>query len=172
MGRTVRIRGDHESNSASDQSQTSDSGIEDLLDLLPDLAEQLRLNKPLSLRLSKDIPGIVMKLVKLREIFPDSNVLKMVGKRLSMLLDEEFSLIEGNLEKLQATLPGADVVSLVEQQPLFLFEDMEVILAELRSLRQPGKSMQETVALVGKDPKLAGCFLEIRRCTYPEILDY
>ncbi len=55
-----------------------------------------------------------------------------VGYRLSMLLDEEFSLIEGNLEKLQATLPGADVVSLVEQQPLFLFEDMEVILAELR----------------------------------------
>lgn len=54
---------------------------QELLDLLPDLAEQVRLNKPLSLRLSKDIPGIVMKLVKLREIFPDSNVLKMVGKR-------------------------------------------------------------------------------------------
>lgn len=49
-----------------------------------------------------------------------------------MLLDEEFFAIEGNLEKLQAILPGADVVSLVEQQPLFLFEDMEVILAELR----------------------------------------
>ncbi|BDA41771.1 hypothetical protein COCOBI_02-5650 [Coccomyxa sp. Obi] len=132
MGRTVRIRDDHQS--ASDQSQSSDSGIEELLYLLPDLAEQLRLNKQLSLRLSKDIPGIAVKLVKLRAIFPDSNVLEMVGKRLSMLLDEEFSLIESNLEKLQATLPGADVVSLIEQQPLFLFEDTEVILAELRRL--------------------------------------
>lgn len=54
---------------------------QELLDLLPDLAEQLRLNKPLSLRLSKDIPGIAIKLVKLREIFPDSNVSEMVGKR-------------------------------------------------------------------------------------------
>lgn len=49
-----------------------------------------------------------------------------------MLLDEEFNLIEGNLKKLHDSLPGADVVSLVEQQPLFLFEDLEVIMGELQ----------------------------------------
>jgi hypothetical protein len=49
-----------------------------------------------------------------------------------MLLDEEFNLIEGNFKKLHDSLPGADVVSLVEQQPLFLFEDLEVIMGELQ----------------------------------------
>lgn len=52
--------------------------------------------------------------------------------RPSMLLDEEFQLIERNLKKLHDMLPGTDVVSLVEQQPLFLFEDLDVIMGELQ----------------------------------------
>ena len=55
--------------------------LQELQALLPDLAEQLKLNKQVSLRLAEDIPAVAMKLVKLREIFPDSNVLDMVGRR-------------------------------------------------------------------------------------------
>jgi len=49
-----------------------------------------------------------------------------------MLLDDEFKLIEGNLEKLRDMLPGTDVVSLIDQQQLFLFEDLDVIMGELQ----------------------------------------
>jgi hypothetical protein len=49
-----------------------------------------------------------------------------------MLLDEDFSIVEQQLQKLQETLPGTDVHQLVQRQPLFLFEDLDVILAELR----------------------------------------
>ena len=49
-----------------------------------------------------------------------------------MLLDEEFDLVEPNYEKLKEALPGTDVQHLVEQQPLFLFEDLDVIMGELR----------------------------------------
>jgi len=48
---------------------------------LPDLAQQLETNRQVSLRLAEDVPAVAMKLVKLRGIFPDSNVLDMVGKR-------------------------------------------------------------------------------------------
>jgi hypothetical protein len=47
-------------------------------------------------------------------------------------LEEEFDRIEGNLRQLQVALPGADVQRMVEQQPLFLSEDVDVIMAELR----------------------------------------
>ncbi|KAK9909091.1 hypothetical protein WJX75_007014 [Coccomyxa subellipsoidea] len=131
MGRTIKLG---YGTDPVDPRQSLDSRSEELQALLPDLAEQLKLNKQVSLRLAEDIPAVAMKLVKLREIFPDSNVLDMVGRRPSMLLDEEFNLIEGNLKKLHDSLPGADVVSLVEQQPLFLFEDLEVIMGELQRL--------------------------------------
>ena len=45
--------------------------------------------------------------------------------------------MEGNLRQLQEAMPGADVQRMVEQQPLFLSEDVEVIMTELRRCELP-----------------------------------
>ncbi|EIE25533.1 hypothetical protein COCSUDRAFT_52906 [Coccomyxa subellipsoidea C-169] len=160
MGRTIKPDRDHGSDLEDiiDQPQSLDSQSEELKTLLPDLAEQLKLNRQVAQRLAEDIPALAMKLVKLREIFPESNVLDMVGRRPSMLLDEEFDLIEGNLKRLHDSLPGADVVSLVEQQPLFLFEDVEVIMGELRRLL-PGDPAEH----LSKNPNLLVLAMSNRR---------
>ena len=52
--------------------------------------------------------------------------------RPSLLLDKEFQGIEGNLKALEEAMPGADVRQMVAAQPLFLSEDIKVILGELR----------------------------------------
>lgn len=104
--------------------------------------------------------------------------------RPSLLLDKEFEGIEGNLKALEEAMPGADVRKMVAAQPLFLSEDIKVILGELRrcalahqsssatrgwvtcsrwpdcSCRvfaslQPGKDLREIVRLLGQDPKLS-----------------
>ena len=89
---------------------------------------------------------MALKLVSLRSMFPDADILQMIEKRLeytlpihlfmqraswrntehdvphicpcrpTILQDEEFGQLQGNLEQLQNALPGADVLNLVAQQ--------------------------------------------------------
>jgi hypothetical protein len=50
--------------------------------VLPGLAETLiKANRPLAVRLAKEPAAVALKLVSLRTLFPDANVLAMIEKR-------------------------------------------------------------------------------------------
>ena len=50
--------------------------------VLPELADTLeRLNRPLAVSLAKQPAAVALKLVTLRSLFPDANILQMIEKR-------------------------------------------------------------------------------------------
>lgn len=50
--------------------------------VLPELADTLeRINRPLAVYLAKDPAAVAMKLVSLRSLFPDADILQMIEKR-------------------------------------------------------------------------------------------
>ncbi len=50
--------------------------------VLPELADTLeRLNRPLAVALAKQPAAVALKLVLLRSLFPDADILQMIEKR-------------------------------------------------------------------------------------------
>ena len=50
--------------------------------ILPELADTLeRVNRPLAVSLAKEPAAVALKLVSLRSIFPNANILKMIERR-------------------------------------------------------------------------------------------
>ncbi|CAL5219193.1 g981 [Coccomyxa viridis] len=127
--------------------------------VLPELADTLeRINRPMAVALAKEPAAVALKLVSLRSMFPDADILQMIEKRPTILQDEEFGQLQGNLEQLQNALPGADVLNLAAQQPLFLFEDVNAILGEMQSLK-PAMALPDIVSLLADDAKFASLLL-------------
>ncbi|PNH09190.1 Cyclin-dependent kinase 3 [Tetrabaena socialis] len=103
-----------------------DVQVQELLTLLPDLRERLLSLKPsILVELCLDTRGVAIKLIQLRELFPEANVSALVSRRPTLLTDGEWPGVVAAHAKLHSMFPEGGVCQMVTQQPLLLVEEVD-----------------------------------------------
>ena len=81
-----------------------------LQQLLPNLGQKLGVMKPdIIVQLAADPDSLAMKLIRLKEIFPEADTAQMVCSQLSLVLNTELQAIAASAEELRAILPNVNV---------------------------------------------------------------
>mmetsp|Transcript_42075 Transcript_42075/g.51022 ORF Transcript_42075/g.51022 Transcript_42075/m.51022 type:complete len:304 (+) Transcript_42075:233-1144(+) len=128
-----------------------DGRMEELEEILPDLKEKVKFLKVADVaRLAVNVGDTAMAVVRMKNIFPRTDISRMCS-RMPTLLMEEPTALENSKAKLQELLPNADIDKLVEDNPHMLRVDsVEKALKELAIL-MPEK---DVAMMLTKNPSL------------------
>lgn len=81
-----------------------------LQQLLPNLGRKLGVMKPdIIVQLAADPDALAMKLVRLKEIFPEADTAQMVCSQLSLVLSTDLQSIAASAKELRQLLPNVNV---------------------------------------------------------------
>lgn len=110
--------------------------LQQLALLLPDLHSRLAGAPPkLVARLCAYIDTIGHRILRLKSIFPQADVITMVNNRLTLVLDDDLDAVAAAADRLKTLLPALNVDKFVEIFPVVLDVDsFEVALADARRL--------------------------------------
>eukprot|EP01024_Parvocaulis_polyphysoides_P039052 TRINITY_DN35270_c0_g3_i1.p3 TRINITY_DN35270_c0_g3~~TRINITY_DN35270_c0_g3_i1.p3 ORF type:complete len:240 (-),score=13.26 TRINITY_DN35270_c0_g3_i1:298-1017(-) len=108
--------------------------LEELLQIVPEMEGKiLRMEKNLLKALLDDLTGIVERMIFLKQRLPELDLNKVVLNSPQILLKNKFTAISGNLDKLERRYNNRkSVVGVIQQQPLILFEDIDIICEKLK----------------------------------------
>ncbi|PNW77033.1 hypothetical protein CHLRE_10g419500v5 [Chlamydomonas reinhardtii] len=128
---------------ASDELGISDEEMESRLQqlgaLLPGLESRLGKAPPkLVARLAASTGQVAVRLLALKELFPQANLSAMVNNRLGLLLDDDTAQLQAAATRLRQLLPDINVDKFVETFPLVLdVECFEMALEDAKRI-MPG----------------------------------
>eukprot|EP00891_Asterochloris_glomerata_P002106 jgi/Astpho2/2106/Aster-x0082 len=109
--------------------------IQELVHLMPAMEQRLlRLQPAMLAAWARDPGAVAAKLLQLRSWMPRVDVSRLVVNSPSLLMEQNFQKVEAALVQLHAHLPESSVASLVQRQTLYLTEDLEYLLAEVKRL--------------------------------------
>ncbi|MEW5314397.1 MAG: hypothetical protein WDW38_005903 [Sanguina aurantia] len=130
--------------------------LEMLAQLIPDLSPKMGYTKTdILLLLITDLPGLAVKLLRLKELLPGLNVSMLVSRVPALLLGWETGVLAARLREMRSDepvtpdtqllpprldsclstqLPGVNVAMLIDAEPAVLTADLHKVLAHCRRL--------------------------------------
>ncbi|MEW5297092.1 MAG: hypothetical protein WDW36_000322 [Sanguina aurantia] len=109
--------------------------LEMLAQLIPDLSPKMGYTKTdILLLLITDLPGLAVKLLRLKELLPGLNVSMLVSRVPALLLGWETGVLAARLREMRTQLPGVNVAMLIDAEPAVLTADLHKVLAHCRRL--------------------------------------